>query len=94
MKELELILASMASLGAVGKEAFIWWLIVSYGFPLLGFLCAAGLVLKIAGMIRDCSVSYDTMKRIAVELGAANQYKQFNHDNVLEKVRELNKIRQ
>ena len=28
MKELELILAAVANLGAAGKEAFIWWLII------------------------------------------------------------------
>lgn len=28
MKELELILAAVANLGAAGKEAFIWWLVI------------------------------------------------------------------
>jgi hypothetical protein len=50
MKELELILQTVAQLGAAGKEAFIWWLLADKLIPGLllftGFCIAVTLLFK------------------------------------------------
>ena len=38
MKELELILAAVTQLGEVGKEAFIWYLLLDKGLLFLGWI--------------------------------------------------------
>ena len=38
MKELELLLAALATLGAESKEAFIWWLLLEKLWPGLVWL--------------------------------------------------------
>ena len=45
-EELKMILEAISSLGASGKEAFIWWMVFKYG---LSYLTA--LVLIVAGAI-------------------------------------------
>lgn len=91
MKELELILQTVASLGAAGKEAFIWWLIVSYGVPFIGFLVGALAVTKIARMIYDSGDDTSCLTRIAKVLEISNDYGGFSRNEVYEKVRELAK---
>jgi hypothetical protein len=44
-EELKMIMDALSSLGANGKEAFIWWMIVSYGSRVvLGLMLLTGAV--------------------------------------------------
>ena len=53
MKELELVLATIANLGAAGKEAFIWWLVFDKFLFFIGFLCAIFVIYKVIMAIRN-----------------------------------------
>lgn len=48
--QLKMVLDAMASMGAAGKEAFIWWLAMDKALPVLGwivFIVAAALVARL-----------------------------------------------
>lgn len=44
-EELKMIMDALSSLGANGKEAFIWWMVISYGSKIvLGLMVLAGVI--------------------------------------------------
>lgn len=51
-EELKMIVDMLSSLGANGKEAFIWWLVAQYGLSFINdvafFACFAFAVVKVA----------------------------------------------
>lgn len=61
MNELQLVLNAMTTLGAAGKEAFIWWLVMEKG---LAFIC--GMSVIALGVFITVSVrnSYSDSKRL------------------------------
>ena len=51
-----MLLDAMQSLGAGGKEAFIWWLAMDKGLPVLGWLMTLGAIVVVARLvIRHCA---------------------------------------
>ena len=63
MKELELILATIAQLGEAGKEAFIWWLIFDKLLSAMAWLIAIGLIANmIAKIVTVCNADNYSMK--------------------------------
>ena len=70
MEELKLILEALASLGAAGKEAFIWWLVVAKivqpAMILAGVIAVTWIIVKAVGKFNDEHAALDT---IAKELG-------------------------
>jgi hypothetical protein len=49
--QLKMILDAMATMGAAGKDAFIWWLALDKGLPILAwivFIGAAAAILRLA----------------------------------------------
>lgn len=70
MKELELILQAVANLGAAGKEAFIWWLVIDK--VVIGAMCLAGVLglpWIIARSIAKFNNEHRALESIAKDLG-------------------------
>lgn len=55
--QLQMILTALESLGAEGKGAFIWWLVLDKGLPVIGWLLALCGVLWIARQVIKCHVA-------------------------------------
>jgi hypothetical protein len=72
-EELKMILDAMTSLGANGKEAFIWWLALKYGTALLtsGMILTAvlGVPYLILRTVRQASARNAALKEIANAVG-------------------------
>lgn len=70
MKELELILAAVASLGEAGKEAFIWWLIIDKVVVGLMVLAGAlGALWMICKAIAKYNAEHQALVAMSKELG-------------------------
>jgi hypothetical protein len=72
-EELKMVLDAISQLGASGKEAFVWWMVFSYGTHLLTGLMMLTAVLCVPYMILRAVVRYnrrtDVLGDIAAKLG-------------------------
>lgn len=50
-EQLKMLLEAMQSLGAGGKDAFIWWLVMDKGLPFLGWLMTLGAIVFVARFV-------------------------------------------
>ena len=68
-EELKMVMDALSSLGANGKEAFIWWMVISYGSRLvigLMVLCAA---IGIPYVITRCIAAHSARGRALQVIG-------------------------
>ncbi len=72
-EELKMILEAIASLGASGKEAFIWWLALKYGVGILTSLMtltgALGIPFLLLRFVRHVSRRNAALVEIGEEVG-------------------------
>lgn len=92
MKDLELVLATIAQLGAAGKEAFIWWLVFDKFIPGLFFISSIYLLYRLG---LHCVVEMratTALKMLRNELIGGSGYLYDDQiSRVVARVRELNK---
>lgn len=86
-ESIKLITEALSTLGASGKEAFVWWLAINYGLAyLLGLMwtaIGAFAVYRGANMLRQMTTAY----RIARALGTYLPLTDIEIDRICEKVR-------
>lgn len=76
-EELKMILEALTSLGANGKEAFIWWLLLKYAlhyFVVLVLILAAAfigarIILAIRTVQEECRIVFEVALRAGVRPG-------------------------
>jgi hypothetical protein len=84
-EELKLILETIAQLGAAGKEAFIWWLALTYGTKIvMGFMvmcCVLGVPYILARCVMRQSEKGKALEAIGKHLGVDYWYwSEHNHN--------------
>lgn len=75
-EELKMVLEAISSLGAAGKEAFIWWLALKYGSSLVSMFLISAVAVVIAYMVlrlvKTCNRSDQAVRNLAARLGVTN----------------------
>lgn len=94
MKELEMILTAVANLGAAGKEAFIWWLVLDKVVQSAFILAAVlGVPWMICRAVSKFNNEHLALESIAKELGMRHFYPDcsdddYNLDGLMKRFRE------
>ena len=91
-EQLQMILNAMQGLGLEGKEAFIWWLVLDKGLPVVGWLSGLGLigwcVLQVVSKSLYATVLVDSICR-ELNTGRSDKVSAANVDKLLGRVRQL-----
>lgn len=91
MEELKVIMEAISQLGAAGKEAFVWWLVIKYGVSsvlLFSGGCVAGYVVyRIAKFMHEADIDCQTIRRLAKVAGVPDDYGRISRNDLYEAVR-------
>lgn len=68
-EQLQMILTALQSLGAESKDAFIWWLVLDKGLPVLGWLMAFSGLLWLALKVISAVSAASHMAKLRDEMG-------------------------
>ena len=91
-EQLQMILNAMQGLGLEGKEAFIWWLVLDKGLPVVGWLATFGVgVWGILQVVSKCLSAIVLVDSICRELNAGrfDKVSAAGADKLLARVRQL-----
>lgn len=80
MEELKLILEAVAQLGAQGKEAFIWWLVLEKGLNFVAIMSAIIGTCLIAKHIIRCLTYEQTLRDALGSMGIYSGWNISNYD--------------
>ena len=68
-EQLKMLLDAMQSLGAGGKEAFIWWLAMDKGLPILAWIITLGAIVFVARLVIRHAANCDRFNEVRESLG-------------------------
>lgn len=78
MEELKIVMEAIAQLGQAGKEAFVWWLVLTYGTKILTSMMvltgALGVPWLILRTVRQSSSRNEALTAIGKDLGVDYYY--------------------
>ena len=68
-EQLKMLLDAMQSLGAGGKEAFIWWLAMDKGLPVVGWLLTLFAIVVVARLVIRHAANCSRFDEVRESLG-------------------------
>jgi hypothetical protein len=86
--QLKMILDAMASMGAQGKEAFVWWLVMDKALPVLGWLVTLAAIVLIARTL----ISWGRQTTRFDELRTALGHNAYTDNDYLKTTKELARL--